>query len=377
MWNLDKYLREIASPLYDDPKIFKFDPYQYESLLADVSSSLDRCLVYRREFNDLVASAVRQAMEYQTFNELKNANETLEAAPWILDLKNLDAQGQGVIADKFGAGTQTSLTRGFAASSKSARDVSLLGVDAERGRQDLVKKRWTQMSKFQDDLMARHETPGHPLNFGERSARVRNFLTDDFLDAIIKALTVREGLKAVYNFDLDKEWLKSQQPLDDFVKWTRKAVRMLEAKSHFETLINGMFIISNPVVAKWTPCGRLVRFIYGDQNQRLHNARLRGLSAHLWLRDDSIHDSHLLRGVVALRVEGRAAFLVPEVTILPPLGPSQYRSDRLLANAPLDGNKIYYWFEGVNHPHKNIAVSYQNVLSLVVDVLAVGRVEEP
>jgi hypothetical protein len=63
--NLDEFLKTVTKQYFGGT--FRFDPVLYESLLSDISAALDRCLTYRREFNDLASSAIRQALEYELF----------------------------------------------------------------------------------------------------------------------------------------------------------------------------------------------------------------------------------------------------------------------------------------------------------------------
>src|SRR5262249_49415155 len=69
-------LKESDPPLYEhfrspiqaaNTSTPVYDPYLYESLMADVAKLLDRCLANRRECSDLEAQGVRRALEYDLF----------------------------------------------------------------------------------------------------------------------------------------------------------------------------------------------------------------------------------------------------------------------------------------------------------------------
>src|SRR5262249_35863118 len=67
---LYEYIRDAVNEVKDkDPP---YNPFLYESLMADVSGALDRCLAYRRECASLESQAVNRALEYELFQNIFN-----------------------------------------------------------------------------------------------------------------------------------------------------------------------------------------------------------------------------------------------------------------------------------------------------------------
>src|SRR5262245_1912511 len=78
---LDDDIRNALDPIAT--ALPRYDGYQVDDLINDVSRLLDRCLVYRREYTELEATAVKAAMDYDLFTKTLNVNRDIEKSEWI------------------------------------------------------------------------------------------------------------------------------------------------------------------------------------------------------------------------------------------------------------------------------------------------------
>jgi hypothetical protein len=264
----------------------------------------------------------------------KDTDKELESAPWLAVLKKLDAEGQEEAANKFLSGAQTPLTGGFGSSSKSAREIAFQGAMFELHRQQLIKRRWEVLEEYQRQLALRHTAEGHSLNFGQRALRVRKFLEADFREAIMKALTAKDGVNAAHHLGVGAEFLTADEPLDALVNWTRDVIDQVEQRTHFETLVHGHFEIGDPRLGAWTGGGH--PFIGLDMpkhlsQEQISTLRLRSIGAHFALKEHTTSEYWLYRASVICQVGRRAPFRLTDVSVVPP-DPARYRSDRLVLN---------------------------------------------
>jgi hypothetical protein len=194
--NLDKIIGQALTEWRDAHKgeTPEYDPLQFERWLNDVGMLLDRCLAYRREYNDLVGSAVRQALEYNLFEMQRDSSEDLEKASWVENLKRAEAAAQANAAAQFEKDPNAPLASGFAETARGAQSISAQTADAEVTRKGLVSTRWQAYIDYQEQLEARHTAPGHPLNFAERGLRVRELLLQDLLEAASKYHSAAAGI---------------------------------------------------------------------------------------------------------------------------------------------------------------------------------------
>lgn len=228
-----------------------YDPVKYESLLADVSDLLDRCLTYRREYEELSATAIRQGLEYQLFKAQQPAVQALEMAAWLADQRSSDAQAQAKVAEKFSATSGGALEMGFQSAALAAQSSAELAAANERERQNLVAGKWAVLVAYQDSLEDRHTTKGHPLNYAERAARVRKFMMEDFREAVEKSFSIGAGVSWVHGVAPPPAWTTSAIPLDDLVSWVRGIIRELDRRSHSETKVIFSWSVPTNKIGSW------------------------------------------------------------------------------------------------------------------------------
>jgi hypothetical protein len=314
--DLDGDLLNILSSCVNNTSRFTYDVYRYENLLSDVTTLLDKCLAYRREFNDLAASAVRQAMEYSLFKAQKDFLEQLEIAPWTKDIRQLDAAGQTSTAAAFGTATHP-LSVGFQESAKANSAVSAKAVDAECSRQGLVRSRWKAFIAYQEGLEGRHETPGHPLNYAQRAVRVRKYLLADFEEAILKGLSAARGLEIVHGISHPLDFAGVDSALDNFTFWVRALITELERKTDKDIETTFVFGLSAPKVGVINILGNSGG---GDPMSWAPQTymRPRAVSAYLRFKNlNSVPRPELVSAKLDIHPPERSSFTLFNVSILP------------------------------------------------------------
>lgn len=223
VFDLDERFAELCRN-YDSANFHGYDPYQFDDLLNDVNRLLDRCLVYRREYEDAVAEYARQLLEDELTLQQSSLSEQLEEAIWEEETKQVERDAFSKMgADLSGVASDP----GFQAYATSQSEVAAAGVKARQTRSEIVRKRWFATRLYQGDLRELRQQPGHPLNLRHRAERILSLLVEDFEEALMKADSVADGMKLI-GFDIESSFREEPkdktvrwEPLDAFVHWAR------------------------------------------------------------------------------------------------------------------------------------------------------------
>ena len=240
--SLEDKIRVALQPVAAN--IPRYDCFDVEDLLKDVSQSLDRCLVYQREYNELEATAIKIAIDYDLFKTSLVTNKSLEQADWIEKQRTVENAAQQKAADAFAKSPKDALAPGFGAISKGSADSTNLAIGGEKTRKGFISDKWQQLSDYQETLESRHTTPGHPLNFAERAGKAAAFLIDDLAEAFEKCRCIEKGAAIVYGV-VENPFPDITQPgiLDNVVLWVRKIMRSIELTQfeeiEFEHIVPG------------------------------------------------------------------------------------------------------------------------------------------
>lgn len=239
--NLDEHLVKLVTSVRQET-VFGYDPYQYDLLINQVSSGLDRCLAYRDEFQNLFATAFRQGMDYDYFRKQAEISRSLDHASWSKVLKVLESQKQLAASAEFGKGKDAA-DKGFAALAKGASDLASEAAAAEEQKNKLIDSRWDQALTYQADLEAAHKSEGHALNFWDRAKRILRLLDDEFVTLLAKSFALEKGLTLVRGIALQANWRTSNSPLDDLVHAVRNAVLVMQQQASRERERHVFFIV--------------------------------------------------------------------------------------------------------------------------------------
>lgn len=228
---------------------FHYEPLLIESLFADCSTLLDRCLAYRREAREFEVEAVRFAMEYEKAIELLKIEEKLDNETSESLLLTAEAKSLSIASEKFGK--VSDLGPGFStqalAGSKSA--------DARSGiwdtRLQILSERRATLQKWQDAYMARHKAPGAAHNYEERMDRLVQFMAEDLYEAYLKARFLFQGVQRIYSRRIDLPPL-TEGILDELVGSVRRAARFVDAQRQNEI----MYDLVIPLCQPWNASGK-------------------------------------------------------------------------------------------------------------------------
>jgi hypothetical protein len=272
LFDLDKINNLRGSPwlkdVFDDKLLFEhirdaissvntkdppYNPYLYESLMTDVSRSLDRCLAYRRESASLESQAVGRALEYDLFN--KTALKDTALNELITDTKALTSAKAGQSAT--GSGLDSlgdNPLRKFAPAYLSGAQATDDSIKNQNDKREILKERLALLQEYQDTLQQRHTTPGHALNYAERRGRVITLIKQEVAEAYQKAMAARAGLikqlslteNANYPFPVIAGNDTDIDFLDRLVLWAREMIRVYEIYTEDEITVELVIPIGSP-----------------------------------------------------------------------------------------------------------------------------------
>ena len=219
--------------------------HDWTALLSSAGRLLDRCLAYRREYQDLQGAVARQVLDYDLFEKQLGNLMALDEAAWQTELRRAEADAQRRAAEQFAL--SPGLGQGFEALASGAAALADSTVAAEEARRGHVRDRWAALVEHQAKLKARHEEPGHVLNFAERARSVLGFLLEYFSEAAEKAVAVHNGLRDRDVMDEDLRdpvhEMAGDNPLDGLVSWVRHTSRNLEQRLLAEVDLDQMLKI--------------------------------------------------------------------------------------------------------------------------------------
>ena len=240
-----------------------YDCYDVDSWLSDVSGLLDRCLVYRREYNDLQATAIKTALDYDLFLKNLPTSISLEKLEYIADQRKAEVDGQQLTHDAFqGAGDP--LAAGFAAAATGNQTSAQKAYDGEINRTSLVEQKWQAIERYQTNLELQHSDAGNPLNFAGRAMSVAAFLLEDLGEAYDKSRSIEKGIAQVYGIDIGRQDTKLPNVnvtgvLDELVHWLRRVIRLVQLVQWKEIEFEHVVYGAQPIPKKLGPPYVLVR----------------------------------------------------------------------------------------------------------------------
>ncbi|MGI0523998.1 hypothetical protein [Rhizobium giardinii] len=242
--SVDEVVFEVTNSISEEPLVY--DPYQIESLLSAASNLLDRCLVYRRELFDLEEQAVKRALEYDLFKQQLDAQKNIELAIHVEFQRQKEKTGQDNAAKAFAEPGAGDLGKGFSLISEASSQSSGIAIGGEQDRKRHVETKWNALSDYQRTLQARHETPGHALNYGERANRVRGYLKQDISIAYRKVRSIDYGKERIFNIVERLEAPRRDRYLDYLVIYIRDSINKIELKALEEIEFEHVVSIHQP-----------------------------------------------------------------------------------------------------------------------------------
>ncbi|MBY3575472.1 hypothetical protein HFN65_31530 [Rhizobium laguerreae] len=242
--SVDELVFKFTNSISKEP--LTYDPYQIEALLSSVSTLLDRCLVYRRELFDLEEQAVKRALEYDLFRQQLDAQKNIELATHVESQRQKEKSGQDNAAKAFAEIGAGDLGKGFSLISEASSQSSGIAIGGEQDRKRHVEAKWTALADYQQTLQARHETPGHALNYTERANRIRSYLEQDISIAYRKSRSIDYGQERIFNIVERLKPPKRERYLDYLVSYIREAINKIELKAMDEIEFEHVVSIHQP-----------------------------------------------------------------------------------------------------------------------------------
>lgn len=221
-----------------------FDIYQLEHNIQTASATLDRCLTYRRELQELEAQAVQTALEYKLIEDQFASQLQLELAETVERQQAIQQEGQARASTRFKA--NDGLAAGFKVLAEAGARGATEAVEGERQRKNAVRSKWDAFQGYRDALIDRHRTPGHALNYQERAQRVRQYLIQDIVVAYGKCKAAGVGAKQILGIESAFPEVGPLGTLDRLVLYLRDLISSYELATQDEVEFEHVISLTNP-----------------------------------------------------------------------------------------------------------------------------------
>jgi hypothetical protein len=207
-----------------------YDPFLFDSLLKESIELTNKCLIYRRDAQDLEIQAVRSAAEFEKFFELLSLNE--ESEKFALSINRLRAEVEGALA----AAQQyredgSALTQGLARDASGRATAGTIAVNDALLQEQRISAKWKTMERFEHDAQQRFFEPDGSHNFADRLRRIVRFLAEDLQEAICKAEACFRGIRGLFDRNFEVPDVLDQGSIDSLAVELRAASRFLQAES--------------------------------------------------------------------------------------------------------------------------------------------------
>lgn len=258
--NTARWLEDWSKPVDDkiaeylgtiDTSPLDFNPYLVEEHVQAASRRLDVCLTRRHDIVDLLDRAFRFELDH-------SANAAANAAENVRDTNNQSVaqitatNDAAIAAQKEFRQSEETIAKGFAATAKGVENNSneATRIAVQKILEGDIARTQADKSRI-DVLYTFSRTPGHPLNYRQRTDRVFKLLKQDVAEAYQRLAALQEGLKLIWNesaLTLPKREDYSELPaeetkniLDDLVMYARWATQRLEWHLSRESLVTYVF----------------------------------------------------------------------------------------------------------------------------------------
>jgi hypothetical protein len=271
---IDAFIYNTTSNLVD--KQPPYDPYQIESLAAAVSTLLDRCLTYQQSMYSLDEKATQRALEYDLFQNQTNAQKAIELAAYLEQKWTNEKNGHTGVETVFSndTGATSSLSKGFAALAKLNGSSAATLATGEQTRKQNVNTKYNVALDYQNALQARHETPGHALNYGERYQRVSKMLQEDIGVAFQKLQCLSKACNYLFGLTFPLSPPVEVGYLDYMVTYTRELLNLVEIATINEVNFNHVVYLRQPKSLASTNPANPGRISAGVWSETLNGTRL-------------------------------------------------------------------------------------------------------
>jgi class 3 adenylate cyclase len=226
-----------------------YDPLLIEGLFKDVGEILNRCLIYRRDAQELETIAVKVAADYAKFTELVPNQREAEVNAQALDRLTVefDAAVGSAAAFQSDVTNKIPIASGLSAIEIGKQKAIQSAIILANRQITLVEERWQMAVKYEDQAQARHIEPGSSHNYSDRMKRILRFLAEDLQEAFAKSRAMLAGVRHIYGKDYSIPDIKADTSLDELVHVVRAASRYLES----ESLKDSAYEVVVPLAQAW------------------------------------------------------------------------------------------------------------------------------
>ena len=262
-----------------------------EPLLGEISALVDRCIAYRKEGANLelqgVSAGISKYLAY-TLDDGDLAQSRIDPS-YAMSV---------VLADKYGSASKTMRDDPSNKAAQLQLDALSLAngkfAELQAQRVSWQSGRLKQVQDIGRKLIGRYDTEGNAHNFAQRFDRVRRLFQSDIASAYRRAIAAREGLKMIFEFSDDANFPDPDNPkmLDNFVQWTRNAMRAVALIGETEIEFTRQFTLE--FSGQPLAIGKPQKMVEVDLEQEIgiKYLRLRAVGATFTYDGDPIKDSN-------------------------------------------------------------------------------------
>jgi hypothetical protein len=266
-FDLDALIQEKLQPFSEDD--IKYCPFLYDTLLSEISRSLDDCLAYRRELFDLSTKALSRALDYELFISSTDLDRDLAILNTYADQAKDESDFYQRSSERFEANEDKirddNLIAGLNEISKGHSNVKKLESERELRKVEIIKQKVAANEAYQQRLQTLHAADGSSINYLQRMERIVPLFLDDLLSVYQKMKSVLAGVSFIYGEGSDPlPDFSDSGYLDELVLWYRRFLRRLEDLERDETWIIQTFSLRKSYEndAKWQEAFKLGSFTF-------------------------------------------------------------------------------------------------------------------
>jgi hypothetical protein len=220
------------------------NPRLVEPLLGEIASLLDRCLAYRDQGATLEIQGVAASLNRLIFDSTADLDQKLARSDPSPDVANILASNYPKAVAHFqGANNEIGNGTALQLSAQALGNAKLR--DVEQSRLGLTLARLQLVQDINRQMLARYDVPGNADNYAQRFDRYRSLFESDITSAYERGYAASSGLAKLFDYNVAPPPPNDPAFLDNFVIWTRNAMRAVAKLGETEIEITRYVLISN------------------------------------------------------------------------------------------------------------------------------------
>jgi hypothetical protein len=200
------------------------NPRLVEPLLGDISTLVDRCLTYRNQGSQLEIQGVAASLNRIIADSTREVDQNIIKTNPSPDVAAVLAANYPAAAKHFqGSNSEIGAGTAIQVQAEGVSNAKLHDISITRIQLSLAPLQFTQDINRQ--LLGRYNVPGNAHNYSQRFDRIRKLFESDIVSAYQRAMAAAVGLSKLFDYSDPLPSPNGSDFLDDFVIWTRKAMR--------------------------------------------------------------------------------------------------------------------------------------------------------